>query len=79
VIKNSNQRAAALKLIEWLSTSEAQAIFASVNLEMPVNPSAKVDPLIQSWGAYRVDPNNISLAGKHQSQAVRLMDRAGWK
>ncbi len=79
VVKHSNQRAAAQKLIEWLSAVEAQADFASVNLEMPVNAAAKLDPIIQSWGNYRVDPNNISLAGKYQSQAVRLMDRAGWK
>lgn len=69
----------ALKLIEWLSGPEAQHIFASINMEYPVNPEAESAAEIASWGSFRQDPRNITDAGRLQAQAVMLMDRAGFR
>jgi len=65
--------------IEWLSAGEAQALFASENLEFPANPTVPSAPSVQAWGAYRQDLINISEAGKLQVEAVKLMDRAGYR
>ncbi|MEO5702627.1 MAG: Fe(3+) ABC transporter substrate-binding protein [Gammaproteobacteria bacterium] len=70
---------AAVKFLEWLSSSEAQNLFVDKNLEFPVNPKIKPDPLVASWGKFKHDTINVSEAGKLQAKAVMLMDRAGYK
>lgn len=69
----------AKRLLEWLSSAEAQGIFASLNMEYPANPGIKPDPTVAAWGAFRGDEMNIAQAGALQAQAVKLMDRAGYR
>lgn len=70
---------AAQKLLEWLSTEEAQELFAGLNLEYPAKPGAPVAPLVSAWGEFKPDLINVSEAGRLQPQAVMLMDRAGYR
>lgn len=67
------------QLIEWLSTPEAQELFAGLNLEYPANPAVDVHPLVAAWGDFKPNPINVSNAGRLQAQAVMLMDRAGYR
>lgn len=67
------------QLIEWLSSEEAQGMFAGLNLEYPVNPSVEADPLVKAWGDFKPSPMNVSNAGRLQVQAVMLMDRVGYR
>ena len=69
----------ALKLLEWLVSDSAQAEFASVNLEYPANPAVKIDPYVASWGSFSQNEMNLSSAGKLQIEAIKLMDRVGYK
>lgn len=70
---------AAQRFLEWLAQGEAQAQFASVNLEFPANPAVAVDPAVQAWGSFRQDLINVSRAGELQAQATQLMDRVGYR
>lgn len=70
---------AAQALLEWLSADEAQALFASVNQEYPANPKVPVDPQVASWGSFEQDLINVSEAGRRQVEAVKLMDRVGYR
>jgi iron(III) transport system substrate-binding protein len=79
VTANARHREAAIKLIEWLSGEEAQGIFASLNMEYPVNPVVKPDPAVSAWGEFKQDQLNVAKAGELQARAVMLMDRAGYK
>ncbi|MBF0427390.1 MAG: extracellular solute-binding protein [Magnetococcales bacterium] len=79
VTKHAKHRDAAIKLLEWLATPEAQGIFAELNLEFPANPQVKPHATVSGWGAFKGEELNVSLAGQHQADAVRLMDRAGYK
>lgn len=79
VTKHAKHPQAAVKFLEWLSSSEAQNLFADNNLEFPANPKIKPDPLVASWGEFKHDTINVSEAGKLQAKAVMLMDRAGYK
>jgi iron(III) transport system substrate-binding protein len=56
-----------------------QAQFAGLNFEFPVRAGVALDPVVSAWGEFRADPVNVAEAGRLQAQAVRLMDRAGWK
>jgi iron(III) transport system substrate-binding protein len=69
----------ARRLLEWLSSTEAQGLFAGLNLEYPVNPAVTPDPAVAAWGAFVADPANITEAGRLQAAAVMLMDRAGYR
>lgn len=69
----------AQKLIEWLSSERAQNLYADSNMEYPVNPRVKPDPLVAAWGPFKPNQINVKDAGSLQAQAVKLMDRAGYK
>ncbi len=79
VTTHANNKVGAQQFIEWLSKGDAQSMFASLNLEFPANESVAADPEVTAWGAFRQDKINVNEAGKLQTQAVKLMDRAGWK
>jgi iron(III) transport system substrate-binding protein len=70
---------AAIKLLEFLSSEKAQNLFADVNMEYPVNPKVKPDPLVASWGTFKQNRINVTTAGELQAEAVKLMDRAGYR
>ena len=79
VVKHSDQPEAAQAFIEWLSGGTAQELFAGENLEYPANPGIPMADLIKGWGEYRADLINVSQAGAMQAEAVKLMDRAGYR
>ncbi len=70
---------AATELLRWLASPAAQAILAADNLEYPANPAAAIDPQLRTWGDFRPDPRRLVTAGRLQADAVRLMDRAGYR
>ncbi|MCI0530142.1 MAG: extracellular solute-binding protein, partial [Nitrospira sp.] len=70
---------AAMKLLEWLSSEQAQNLFADTNLEYPANPKIKPHPRVAAWGSFKQDLVNVSKAGELQIGAVKLMDRVGYK
>ncbi|KLT72654.1 ABC transporter substrate-binding protein [Neisseria arctica] len=79
VAKYSKQPAEAQKFIEWLSSSEAQNLFADLNNEYPANAGVLPDPRVAKWGKFKQDVINVSVAGRNQRQAVMLMRRAGFR
>lgn len=79
VVAASKHKAQAQHFLEWLASAEAQGEFASANFEFPVLAGAHVDPVVAAWGEFKPDPVNIAVAGHRQAEAVRLMDRAGWR
>jgi iron(III) transport system substrate-binding protein len=79
ITRHAKHEKEALKLLEWLSSDKAQNLFADVNLEYPVNPALKPDPVVAAWGTFKQNVVNVAKAGELQASAVKLMDRAGYK
>lgn len=79
ITRHAKHEKEAIKLLEWLSSDKAQNLFADVNLEYPVNPTVKTDPVVAAWGQFKQNPINVSKAGELQAAAVKLMDRAGYR
>jgi iron(III) transport system substrate-binding protein len=79
VTKHARHSEAAIKLLEWLSSAEAQNMYASMNMEYPVNTAVAADPYVAGWGDFVSDTTNLGKAGELQARAVMLMDRAGYK
>ncbi len=79
LIKSAKNRAEAIRLMEFLVSDAAQKWYADVNNEYPVTPGVAIQGALKTWGAYKADNINLSNLGTHNANAVRLMDRAGWK
>ncbi|MBT6114022.1 MAG: Fe(3+) ABC transporter substrate-binding protein [Gammaproteobacteria bacterium] len=69
----------ALKLLEFLVNPESQKWYAEVNFEYPVSETAEISELVKSWGSFKSDKLNLDILGRNNAEAVRTMDRAGWK
>ena len=78
VTRHANQHDDAVRFVEWLSSGEAQRMFAGLNLEFPANPNIAADPLVAEWGVFSPSRLNLARAGELQADAVRLMDRVGY-
>jgi iron(III) transport system substrate-binding protein len=79
VVAATRKQPQATRFLEWLSTGAAQQHFAAVNMEFPANPAVSIDPLVASWGEFEPSSMNVVEAGRLQPDAVRLMDRAGYR
>ena len=79
ITRHAKHPQAARQLLEWLAQGEAQAMFGGLNMEYPVNPDVAVDELVQSWGTFKADDLNVEVAGRRQVEAIKLMDRAGYR
>lgn len=79
VVASSDNPDGALKLMEWLSSDEAQGIYASSDKEFPVKEGVDESEMLRSWGAFKKDDINVQKFGELQTQAIQMMDRAGYK
>jgi iron(III) transport system substrate-binding protein len=69
----------AVKLIEFLSSSEAQSIFAEGNHEYPVNPKVKASGTVVAWGTFKEDNIALNEIGKNTKKAVEIATEGNWK
>jgi iron(III) transport system substrate-binding protein len=76
--KNAPNQDNAVKLIEFLSSDEAQRIYAETNHEYPVKPGVAVSERVASWGEFKKD--NLSLAdiAENRKTASELIDEVGF-
>jgi iron(III) transport system substrate-binding protein len=79
VLKTAPNKEAAIQFLEHLSSPEAQAIFALGNNEYPVVRGAAIDPIVAGFGEFKEDTLNAAVFGKNNPEALRIMDKAGWK
>jgi len=79
VTRYAKNRQGAIRLIEFLSSADAQNLFADANYEYPANPTIQPHPLIAAWGTFKADQQNVAAAGELQVAAVKLLDRAGYQ
>lgn len=69
----------AVKFLEYLATPEAQVIFADGNNEYPVISSAEANEVVKSLGDFKASDLEVDTYGENNPDAVKLMDRQGWK
>ena len=79
VTKYAKNKDNAIKFIEYLTSIEAQEVFAEANQEFPVNPKAKASSIVQSWGTFKEDSISLNEVGKYNKKAVQVATEADWK
>lgn len=79
VAAHAPHKDAAVKFLEYLATPSAQAYFADGNNEYPVLEGVKLNPVLEGWGSFKTDAVSVTAYGKHNADALKAMDRAGWQ
>ncbi len=79
VTAHARNREQAVKFLEFLSSVEAQNLFADSNFEYPANPKVKPHAILLRWGTFKADDINVAAAGEFQAAATKLADRVGYK
>lgn len=79
VAKYAPNKANAIRFLEYLASAEAQNYFAKGNYEFPVIANVPLHPVIASWAEFKEDQINAAVFGRNNEEALKLMDRAGWK
>ena len=72
--KSAPNHDAALKLMEFLVSDEAQKIYAETNFEFPVKAGVPVSALVASWGAFTQDTLPLADVAAQRPAALKLME-----
>jgi iron(III) transport system substrate-binding protein len=78
IAKHAPNKDNAVKLLEYLVSDKAQALYAKANYEYPVHQEAEIEPIIKTFGQLRVDTINIAEIAKHRKAASQLVDKVGF-
>ena len=78
ITKHSKNPANAQKLIEFMLSDTAQAIFSKNNKEYPVTKSNPLHPILESWGVPKLDYAGMRSLAKNSSIAVDISDHSKW-
>jgi iron(III) transport system substrate-binding protein len=79
IAASSKNRENAAAFLEYLVTPAAQTYFAEGNDEFPVVAGAALPKTIAALGSFKVDNLNAAVFAKNNAEALKIMDRAGWK
>ena len=78
VARNAPNRDEAIKLLEYLVSDEAQALYAKIDYEYPVKAGATIDPLLASLGTLTFDPTPLVEIARNRKAASLLVDKVGF-
>ncbi|MCA0320153.1 MAG: Fe(3+) ABC transporter substrate-binding protein [Proteobacteria bacterium] len=79
VARHAPNRVAAVKFLEYLVSPPAQRYFAEGNSEYPVVAGVALSTELQALGPFKEDQLNARVFALNNAEALKIMDRAGWK
>lgn len=79
VTRHAPHRDNAIKLLEFLVGAQAQRVLAEANFEYPIRAGVDTSATIVGFGAFKEDALDLGAIGENTTEAVKLMDRVGWK
>jgi iron(III) transport system substrate-binding protein len=80
VARNSPNRDAAVRFLEYLASDDAQRYFADGNNEWPTVRGVKVkNDALASLGEFKADTLGAAVYGRLTPVAQRIVDRSGWR
>ena len=68
----------ALKLMEFLSSTEAQQLYAQGNFEYPVKAGIEASDIVKAWGELKPDQVSLDEIAKFRKQASELVDKVAF-
>ncbi len=79
IAKHAPNKESAVKFLEYLVSPQAQKYFADGNSEYPVVASVELSPELKALGTFKEDQLNARVFAQNNAEALKIMDRAGWK
>lgn len=79
IVANAPNIDEAQQFLEFMVTPEAQEIFANNNNEYPVIDELEPNETVKEFGDWVASDLPLESFGEKNADAVKLMDRAGWK
>ncbi|MGH7006155.1 MAG: Fe(3+) ABC transporter substrate-binding protein, partial [Alphaproteobacteria bacterium] len=79
VTASAKNKDSAVKLIEFLSSDAAQKIYADKVLEYPIKPGIEPSQILLGLGSYKADTLPLAKLGGQRAEALKIVDRAGWR
>ena len=77
--KNSPNRRNAIKLIEYLTSEDAQKVYVNNSYEYPANSLVQPSEIVRGWGEFKIDKLNLNALGEYRPEAIKIFDKTGWK
>lgn len=65
---------AAVKLMEWLASDEAQKIYSETNYEFPVKVGVERSALVKSWGEFTPDSLTLAEVAAKRPEALKIIE-----
>ena len=78
VVKYAMNKENAIALLEFLIQPKAQALYATMNYEYPVNLSTELSDELKSWGSFKEDQLPIEKLAELAPIAQKIINRVGW-
>jgi iron(III) transport system substrate-binding protein len=78
LMKNSPNKANAMKFIEWMVGPQAQQMHADLNYEYPIRPGVAINKTIAGYGALKADSITLAQIAANRKKASALVDRVGF-
>lgn len=77
--RHAPNKAKALQFLEFLTTDEAQGIFAGANHEFPAVAGVTPPADVAAYSTFKADPMPVEVYGRRQAEAQAVFDQAGWR
>ncbi|CTQ50552.1 extracellular solute-binding protein [Jannaschia donghaensis] len=74
MVKGAANEAEALAFMEYLSSAEAQQIYANVVNEYPVKPGTPPSDLVAGWGEFTPDETDLTAIAGNRAEALKLVE-----
>ncbi|CTQ34145.1 Fe(3+) ABC transporter substrate-binding protein [Jannaschia rubra] len=75
MVKGAANEGPALEFMEYLSSPEAQSIYADVVNEYPVAPGSEPSELVAGWGDLTPDDTDLTAVASHRAEALKLVEQ----
>lgn len=77
--RHSPNKENAIKLAEFLTSSEGQTMLTQGSYEFPVNIEAEMPEILRTWGDFKQQPIDIEILGDFHKKATEIFERVGWE
>ena len=72
--KYAPNRENALKFMEFLTSPDAQEVYATANYEYPIAPNTEPAELVKGWGAFQADDVNLMELAARRKLALKITE-----
>lgn len=76
---NAPHREAAIALMDYLLSPDAQQMFTAAGREYPVIAGVPVPPPLDSWGQFKAERLDMAVLGDNRDKAIAAAAQAGWQ